>query len=69
MYRIVKETGIFAILLSQDGLKATVQKESPKEPFPKVTSEAAAYRCMFFKIGALRDFAIFTGKHLFWSLF
>ena len=24
---------------------------------------------MFFKIGALKNFAIFTGKHLCWSLF
>ena len=24
---------------------------------------------LFFKIGALKNFAIFTGKHLYWSLF
>ena len=24
---------------------------------------------MFFKIGFLKNFAIFTGKHLYWSLF
>ena len=24
---------------------------------------------MFFKIGVLKNFAIFTGKHLCWSLF
>ena len=24
---------------------------------------------MFFKIGGLKRFAIFTGKHLYWSLF
>ena len=24
---------------------------------------------MFFKIGVLKNFAIFTGRHLFWSLF
>ena len=24
---------------------------------------------MYFEIGALKDFAIFTEKHLFWSLF
>ena len=24
---------------------------------------------MFFKIGILKDFAVFTGKHLCWSLF
>ena len=48
-------------------LKATAQKESPKQSIPKVTSEAAVRRCSS-KIGVLRNFAIFTGKHLRWSL-
>ena len=50
-------------------LKATVQKGSTKQSLPKVTSEAAVCRYMFFKIGALRNFAIFTGKQLCWILF
>ena len=47
-------------------LKATAQKESPKQSHPKVTSEAVMQ--MFFKIGDLKNFAIFTGKRLCWSL-
>ena len=44
-------------------LTGTVQKESPKQSLPKVTSEAASRMKMFFKIGALRNSAIFTGKN------
>ena len=29
----------------------------------------SSYRHMFFKIGVIKNFAIFTGKHLCWSLF
>ena len=49
-------------------LKATVQKESPKQSLPKVTSEAAVTQ-MFFKIGVFKNFAIFIGKYLCWSTF
>ena len=48
-------------------LKVTVQKESPKQSYPQVTSEAASCRCS--SKGDLRNFAIFTAKHLRWSLF
>ena len=50
-------------------LKAAVQKESPKQSLPKVTSEAAVCRSMFFETGAVRNFGIFTGKHLCGSIF
>ena len=39
----------------------------------KATDKSVKYRSsrlqMFFKIAPLKDFAIFTGKHLCWSLF
>ena len=46
----------------------------------RVNKEAVAHRCsvavfkkseaqVFFKIGVLKNFANFTGKHLYWSLF
>ena len=52
-------------------LKATVQKQTPKQSLPTVSSEdvKSSRTQMYFKIGALRNFAIFTGKHLCWSLF
>ena len=46
-------------------LKVTVQKKTPKQSLPKVTSDAVVQ--MFFKIGVLRKFAVLTGKHLCWS--
>ena len=36
----LKTTGIFVILLSQDGLKVTVQKLSSKQSLPKASLEA-----------------------------
>ena len=45
-------------------LKATIQKEIPKQLLPKVTSEAASRMQMFVNIGALRNLAIFAEKHL-----
>ena len=48
-------------------LKATVQKEGPKQSHPKVTSEEGMQ--LFFKIGDVRNFARFTGKHMCWSIF
>ena len=39
-----KATGIFVILLSQNGLKATLQKESPTQSHSKVTSETVVCR-------------------------
>ena len=42
-------------------LRATVQRQSSKQPLPKVSSKA------FFKIRFLKDFP--AGKHPCWSLF
>ena len=36
------------------------------EPFKKLKSSRLQ---MFFKIGSIKNFAIFTGKHLCWELF
>ena len=47
-------------------LKASVQKESRKQSLPKSDFRSSRSE-MFFKIGVLRNFAIFTGKHLCWS--
>ena len=45
-------------------LRATAQKQSPKQSLPKVSRSQ-----MFFEIVVVKNFAIFTGKHLFESLF
>ena len=60
MYSGLKTTGIFVILLSQDGLKVTVQKHSSKESLPKASLEA------FFKINFLKNFT--AAKYLCWSI-
>ena len=44
-------------------LRATAEKESPKQSLPKVSRTS-----MFFEIGAVKNFAIFTGKHMFETL-
>ena len=41
----LKMTGIFVIFLSQHGFESDLQKESPKQSLPKVTSEADVRRC------------------------
>ena len=40
----MKATGIFVILLSQDGFESDSPEKSPEQSLPKVTSEAAACR-------------------------
>ena len=49
-------------------LKATLQKESPNQSHPKVSSEAGVYADVL-QNRSSRNFPIFTGKHLCWSLF
>ena len=39
------------------------------ESFAKVVKDRSSHLQMFFKIGAVKIFANFTGKHLSWSLF
>ena len=53
----LKVTGIFVILLSNI-LKASLQKESPKQSLPKVTSEAAVRKYSSLRPATLfkRDF-------------
>ena len=41
----LKATGIFLILLSQDGFETDRPEKNPKEPLRKVTSEVAVRRC------------------------
>ena len=41
----LKATGIFVILLSQDGFESDSPEKSPKQSLPKVTSDAAVCRC------------------------
>ena len=45
-------------------LKATPWKKSPKQSLPKSLQKQP-----YFKIGVPRNFPIFTGKYLWWSLF
>ena len=54
---------IFVILLNQDGLEATVQKERPKQSLPKVTSEAS-FRNIYRKTSEILQYSqknIFAG--------
>ena len=45
-------------------LRATAPRQSPKQSLPKFSRLQ-----MFFEIGVVKNFAIFTGKHLFESVF
>ena len=49
-------------------LKATAQKESPKQSLSNFTSEAAVCICSS-KTSIIKNFVLFTVKHLCWSLF
>ena len=50
-------------------LKAILQKESPNQSFTKVSSEAGIACADVLQNRFFRNFPIFTGKHLCWSLF
>ena len=46
----LKATGIFLILLSQDGFETDRPEKNPKEPLRTVTSEVAVRRCSLKKV-------------------